>query len=195
MTQQRDPGGCSFSSLLRATSFRLSSCVSSPLCPHSAGAQSKWLQMKFCVGLLRGSLSLQASFPGRQKPCCFSLLDVIWVLSQLWYCRLGSPPWGLDPTLLRGKAPAAEISLLNFSCLPWEPSQPSCTSSALPTSLILVKWFLLFVHGYKASLHLAFSWLFRMISLQFSCNFRFVLGVVSVASTYSSTILDFSTSL
>ena len=50
---------------------------------------------------------------------------------------------GLDPTLLRGNPPAAEISLQNFSCLPWEPSQLSSESSALPTSLIVVKWFLL----------------------------------------------------
>ena len=42
MTQHRDPGGCSFSSLPRATNPWLSSCISSPLCPPSAAAQGKW---------------------------------------------------------------------------------------------------------------------------------------------------------
>ena len=49
MTQHRDPGSCSFSSLPRATNPRLFSSVSSSLCPSSAGAQGKGLQMKFCA--------------------------------------------------------------------------------------------------------------------------------------------------
>ena len=52
---------------------------------------------------LRDSLRLQLSLPGRQKSCCFSQLDVIWVPFWLWYYRLVSPVWGLDSTLLKGK--------------------------------------------------------------------------------------------
>ena len=70
-------------------------------------------------------------------------------------------------------------------------AQPaSHVSSALATSPIVVKWFLLSVHGYKASLQLVFSW--------FSGCFFYHLVViadwswkeVSVASTYSSAMLD-----
>ena len=49
MTQDRDPGGCSFRSLPRATKPRLSSSVSNPLYPPSVRAQGKWLQRKFCA--------------------------------------------------------------------------------------------------------------------------------------------------
>ena len=129
-----------------------------------------------CVGPIRGSLHLQPFLPGRQKTCCFSQLDVICVPFQLWCCRLGSPAWGLDPTLLRGNPMATEISLRIFSCHQWDLSQPSRASFALPTSLVVVKWFLLSVCGYKASLHLVFSWLSQMISLQSCCNSRWVLG-------------------
>ena len=47
MTQHRDAGGCSFSSLPRATNPSLSSSMSSPLCPPSAAPQSIWLQVKY----------------------------------------------------------------------------------------------------------------------------------------------------
>ena len=97
-------------------------------------------------------------------------------LSWLWCYRLGSPAWGLDSTLLRVIPLTTEISLWNLSYHPWEPSQPSHTSSALPTSHVVVKWFLLFFLGYEASLQLVFSCLFKVISLQFSCNSRLVLG-------------------
>ena len=43
-------------------------------------------------------------------------------------------------------------------------SPASSHLSALPTSHVLVKWFLS-VHCYKASVQLVFTWLFRMISL------------------------------
>ena len=36
-------------------------------------------------------------------------------------------------------------------------------SDALPVTLDVVVWFLLYVLGYKASLQLVFSWSFRMI--------------------------------
>ena len=65
--------------------------------------------------------------------------------------------------------------LLDLQLPPVEPSQPSGVS-ALPTSHVVVKWFLLSVHGYKVSLHVVCSWLFRMLSLQFSCNSAFILG-------------------
>ena len=55
-----------------------------------------------CIAPLRDSLHLQPSLPSRQKPCCYSQLDVIWGPFQLWCSRLGSPAWGLVLTLLRG---------------------------------------------------------------------------------------------
>ena len=57
-------------------------------------------------------------------------------------CTLGSPAWDLDPKLLRGNDPAADLSLWNFSCCLLQSSQASCSTSALPTSLFVVKWFL-----------------------------------------------------
>ena len=77
---------------------------------------------------------------------------------------MGSPAWGLDFTLLRGNPKATEISLQKFRDCIWENSHPSCKSYSLPTSLV-VKWFLLSVLGYKASLQLVFSWLFWIITL------------------------------
>ena len=100
---------------------------------------------------------------------------------------------GLEPTLPWENPLATEISLWNFSCHPWEPSQPSYISSILSTSLVVVKRFLLSVLGYKASLQLVFIWSFRMISLQFTCNSEWSWEVVSIAFTFSSTILDLTT--
>ena len=51
----------------------------------------------------------QPSPPGRQTPCCFSQLDVIWIPFQLSFCMLGSLAWGLDPTLLRGISLGSDI--------------------------------------------------------------------------------------
>ena len=124
----------------------------------------------------RGSLCLQPALPGRQEPCWFSQLEVIWVPFSFWCCSLGIPAWVIGPTLLRGNPLATEISIKNFSRLLWEPSQPPRASSAFPTSLVVVKWFLLSLRGYQASFQLVFSWLFRMISPQFSCNSRLALG-------------------
>ena len=85
--------------------------------------------------------------------------------------------------------PTTEISLQHFSCC--QPSQPSCVSSSLPTGHVVVKWFLLSVLGYKSSLQLVFSWLFWMISLQFSSEIPYwSWEEVSIASTYSFYILD-----
>ena len=126
-----------------------------------------------CVDPLKGSLSLQPSLSGRQKPCCFSQLNAEFLSGS---GAVGYPAWGLDPTLLRGNPLFTEISLWNFSCHLWEPSQASYISSSLPTTVIVVKWCFLSLLGYKVSLQLVFSRLFRMISLHFSCNSRLVLG-------------------
>ena len=47
MTQHRNPGCWFFSSLPRATSPRLSSCISGPLCHPTARIQGQWLQVEF----------------------------------------------------------------------------------------------------------------------------------------------------
>ena len=54
----------------------------------------------------------------------------------------------------------------------------------------MVKWFLLFVHGIKASIQLVFSWLFRIIFYNLVVIPEWSWEEVSVASTYSSTILN-----
>ena len=138
MTQHRDPGGYSVSS---------SSVVSpEPPTPDSSQASLSHSALPLtlctvyvaeneilCVGSLRGSLGLQPFLSGRQNPCCFSQLDVIWVPFWLWCYRLGSPAWDLDLIPLRGtpcpscwiislelKLPpvGAQLALL---CLPWIP--------------------------------------------------------------------------
>ena len=144
-----------------------------------------------CVDLLKGSLHLQLSLPVRQKSCCFSQLDVIWVLFWLWYCRLGSPAWGLYPTLLRPNHLSNEISLQHFSCHLWESSQLFCISSTLHTiHSVVLKWFLLSVCVYKVFLQLLFSWFFQMISLNLVVIPDWSWEEVSVASTYSFAILN-----
>ena len=89
--------------------------------------------------------------------------------------------WGAQlvvqtPHFSEGTSLAAEISLWHFSCHPWESSQLYLLSSALPTTYIVLECFLLSVCVYEASLQLLFSWLFKMISPQFSCNFKLVQG-------------------
>ena len=168
ITWHRDPGGCSLSSLSKAGFPSLSLNVSRRLCPPFAIAQGKWLQMKI---YLKCSLCLQLSVPGRVKPCCFSQLDVTWVLFGLWCYMLGSPAWGLNPTLLRAtctrwplKYPCSspvQAALLRLLCTPRRSYRAEVFS---------------FVCGCKASLQLGLRWLFKLISLQFSSNSRLVLG-------------------
>ena len=78
---------------------------------------------------------------------------------------------------------------------------PSCISSALPTSLIVVKWFLLPVVGYEpcpASVPLViWNTSFQDLSSLSGCFLYSLVAIpdwsweeVSVASTYSSAILD-----
>ena len=130
----------------------------------------------FCVSPLRGSLHLQSSLPGGQKPLCFSQLDVMWVLSPALVLSARELSLGF-------RTPTSQVETLSCWSIPlelwhhqWEPHQPSHASSTLPTSLVVLKWFFLSVLGYKTSFQLVFSWLFRMISLQFSCNSSWVLG-------------------
>ena len=128
MTQHRDPSGCSFSSLSRATSPRLS-CVSSPLCLHSA---------------------LPLPEP-RVRGCKWNF--VCWPFKSLSESPAVSP-WQREPLLLfKAGCYLSSFRLGSFwnsSCCLREPSQSSCVFSVLPTSLIVVKWFLLSVLGYKA---------------------------------------------
>ena len=138
-----------------------------------------------CSGPLKGSLWLKPSIPGREKPCHFSQLDVVWVLFGLRCYRLGNQAWGLDLTLLRGNP-------LKYSSSPsaaaWQPSQPSHISSTLHTNHFVVKLFLLSVCGYKTSLHYCSV----VYSGWFLCNLVVISDwpweEVSVASTYSSAI-------
>ena len=88
---------------------------------------------------------------------------VIWFLS--WLLWVGEPGLEFRSHSLKGNNLATEIFLQNFSCHTWEPSHPSHASFAFPTSLVVVKFFLLSVCGYKASFQLVFSWLFNMIFL------------------------------
>ena len=115
MSQHRNPGGCFFSSLPRATHPRLSSSISSQHCPPSARAQGKIL----CFGLLSDSQSIQLSLPGRQKPCCFHSWMLSGCFPALVLCA-GEPRWRLGSTLLRANPLATEMSFYNFSCSPWE---------------------------------------------------------------------------
>ena len=94
MTQHIDPGSCSFSSLPRATSCRLSSCISSPLCSPSARAQGKWLQMSFVHWpFKRLSASSHLSLVDRNPAALYSHI-LFGFLSQFWFCRLENPGWG-----------------------------------------------------------------------------------------------------
>ena len=83
-----------------------------------------------CIGPLRGLLCLQPFYPDRQKPCCFSQLDVIWISSWLWYCSLGSSAWGLGTTLLRRNPPLLKYSSRTSAATrgsPGSPLAPLCT--------------------------------------------------------------------
>ena len=92
MTQYRDSGGYSLSSLPKGSVPSLSSGISSPLCPCLC---SKLWQVaineNLFIGPLSSSLHLQPSISDREKPCCFLQLDVICVVFQHWCYRLGIP--------------------------------------------------------------------------------------------------------
>ena len=88
-----------------------------------------------CVGPFKGSLSLQLSDPGREKPCRFSHQDVIWVLFRLWCCRQGSPTWGLDPTFLSGITLGAKNSSYDISAAAH--GNPASTLAYPPYSVLV----------------------------------------------------------
>ena len=106
-------------------------------------------------------------------------------LSWLRCYSLWSPTWGLDSILLRGNP--WQLKYPSGDQLPPVGAQPALFS-ALPTSDVVVNWLLLSALYYNASLQLVFSWLLRMISLQFSCNPVRSWEEIDVASTYSSAI-------
>ena len=146
MPQHRDSGSCSFSALPRATSPRLFSSISSPLCSPSAGAQVKWLQQNV----------VHWSFKRLSESSALSPWQTEALLLYTGGYYLGSFPdssavgWGADlgvyTPYFSGEIPsAAEISLWNFSCHLWESSQPSRAPPILHTSHVVVKWFLLSV--------------------------------------------------
>ena len=121
-------GGCSFSSLLRATSPRLSSHVSSPLCspvhsilplpePKVIGCKRNFVHWPF-----KRLFASPAVSPWQTESPLLFTAGCYWFFSQLWW--LGSSSWGLEPTLLRGKPLASEISLQYFSCCPASPLMP-----------------------------------------------------------------------
>ena len=121
-------------------------------------------------------LSASPAVSDGQKPCCLSQLDVIWVPFQLWCCRLERKAWGLDPTFLKGNPPVHWHILAELQLLPMG-AQPALSHLLCPPYQSRCgEVVFLSVHCCKASLQLVFSWLFRIISLQFSCNFRVVLG-------------------
>ena len=139
----RDPGDCSFSSLPRATNPTLS-CVSSPLCPPLLEPRVSGCKQNFVHWPFKSLFVFPALCPWWiETLLLFTAGCSLGSFVALVY-RLGSSAWGLDPTLLRGTTPlVTKISLWNFNCHLWEPSQSSCTFSTFPTSLVVVKWFLL----------------------------------------------------
>ena len=135
-------------------------------------------------------MHLQLSLPGRQKLSCFFTAGCYLGSFLALVLQTGEPSVRFRPHTSQKESwplkypsevgsvvqwivhwtSSDEMALWNFSCLLWVPSQHSHASSALSASLIVMKWFLLSILGYKTSLQLVFSWLFRIISLQFSCS-------------------------
>ena len=92
---------------------------------------------------------------------------------------MGGQAWGLDPTLLRETPWLLKYLFGTSSAARGSPAIPlMLLLNSLPVyQSVVVKYFILSVCGYKASFPLVFSWLVeKMISLQFSCNSRLVLG-------------------
>ena len=143
-----------------------------------------------CIGSLKGSLWLQLSLPGKQKPSCFSQLDIIWVTSWLWFCRLGSPSWSLDPTLLRENPWATEFPSNISGATYGNPASPLLSP---PHSIPVMLWWSNLFH---------LSMIIRLLSSYFSIGFPriFLYNLVVIPdwsweevnlnSAYSSAILD-----
>ena len=88
-------------------------------------------------------------------------------------CHLGSFPssgdigWGAQlgvrPHTSQGD-PAQSLKYPSGTSAASLGAQPALSHLCTPYQYIVVKWFLLSIHGHKASLQLVFGWLFRMIS-------------------------------
>ena len=143
-----------------------------------------------CIGPLNGSLWLQPSLSGRQKLWHFSHLDV-WVPFWFWCCRLRSPGWVSDPTLLRGEHPwATEFPSGTLAAILGSLTSPP---ESLPCSILVTLWWSSFF-----CLFMVTRFLSSYCSVGYSGWFLYNLVIipdwswedVSVASTYSSAILD-----
>ena len=91
-----------------------------------------------CIGPLSSSLHLQLSVPGREKPCQFLQFCVIWLLFVLWHCGLGSPAWGVDPTLLGGSHQLLKYSSSTSAAACGSPA--SSLTSPLHSVPIMLWW-------------------------------------------------------
>ena len=93
--------------------------------------------------------------------------------SSLYLCfKMGSPQWGLDPSLFKGISSAdVSLSILNHHTIGVGPTH-SASSPFLPLST----WFLLYILTHKNSVQIVFRYFSKMVILKFSCNFDVVMG-------------------
>ena len=113
---------------------------------------------------------------------------VIWVLFGLWFCRLRFwAAWGLDTTLLRGNPLAAELFFQYFS---WHSVKP--LTSPLHSTLVTLWWSCFFYlsvvtrsSSYSCSIVYSGWFLYNLVLIP-----DWSWEEISVASTYSSPILD-----
>ena len=102
-----------------------------------------------CIDPLRGFLHLQPPLYGRQKPCCFSQLDVFWVPFLAVLLQAGEPSLGFRPDISQGKPPGhpnIPLDLLlppveaqpSLSCLLHTPYQFHCGEVGFFDSLSMV---------------------------------------------------------
>ena len=165
MTQHRDPGVSFFSSLPRANNPRLSLGISGPLwipLQELRLSGCKWNFMHWPFKRLSQSLAISP----RQTETLLLFTAECYLGSFLaLVLKSGELSFGFRPHISQRELPGHWIIPPELQVPPWEPSRPSHMSSTLPTSPVVVKWFLLSVRGYKASVKLLFNWLFRMIVL------------------------------
>ena len=129
-----------------------------------------------CVGRLRGSLCLQPSFTGEQKPCTFHSHILFRFFSRFWCCRLGSPAWDLECTLLKGNPPATEKSLQNFNYPPVGAQPPLSCLLCNPYQLHFCEVVSVVCPCLKGFFLAGVQLVSRIISLQFGCKLSLVLG-------------------
>ena len=128
----------------------------------------------WCFGLLKGSASPAVSPWLTESLLPFTAACYLSSFLAL-VLKAGEPSLGFEPTLLRGILQSLKYPSGSSASTFGSPASPVTCPPALPTSHVVLKCFLLSVHGCKASLQLVFSGLFKMISLQFCCNSRLVL--------------------